>query len=78
MCPRRKGPTKGGLDKVTSFDHMNEKVGALYQNINNLSITLDAIVDDITLNFQIYEVADHIGATCQMMDEPIPDQMNYA
>lgn len=59
---------------------MNSKVDSLYQNIDNLSITLAGTAISVTPNYKIYRVAGQIGVACQMMvvTEPTPDMMNYA
>lgn len=38
---------KGGMYKVSNFDHMNVKVDAIYQKLDNLSITLAVTVADV-------------------------------
>lgn len=44
---------KGGMYEVSSFDHINTKVDALTQKIDNLIITLAATVVALTPNYKI-------------------------
>lgn len=75
-----KAPQIGELYKISSFDHMNSKVDALYQKFNNPSITPAATTAAITPNCEICKIPGYIGVACQMMvvTEPIPDKMNYS
>lgn len=73
-----KSPQKGGLYKVSTLDHMNTKVEALYQNIDILNITHAVIAAVVTPNREIYRVVGPICDACQLMvvTEPILGQMN--
>lgn len=58
--PVEKTQPKRGMYEVSNFDYMNAKVDAMYQMLDNLSITPLAIVAVVTSNCEIYGVHGHI------------------
>lgn len=65
-----KAPQKGGLYKVSPFDHMNAKLVALYQKIKSISITLATSIILVTLVVQSCElcrVNKHTASDFQMI-----------
>ncbi|XP_058761643.1 uncharacterized protein LOC131635058 [Vicia villosa] len=73
-----KPQAKGGMYEVSGIDHVNAKVDALTQKIENLSMTPSAIVAAIAPNCELCGVQGHIVSECQLLAGIPPDQMNYA
>ncbi|KAK2393252.1 hypothetical protein QL285_055218 [Trifolium repens] len=76
--PVEKTQPKGGMYEVSSFDHMNAKVDALTQKIDNLTVNPAATVAAVTPNCEICGVSGHNAANCQLLAEPTSNQVNYA
>lgn len=69
---------KGGMFEVNGFDHVNAKVEALIQKINNLTITTSSIVTVVTPNCDICGVQLHMAIDCQILTRTTLDHVNYA
>ena len=78
MHPVEKMQPRGKMYKVSSLNHMNTKVDALHQKLDNLSSTPIANVAAVTPSCKIYGVPGHITVECQLLVEPSPYQVNYA
>lgn len=63
--------------EVSHFNHMNTKVDAMCQNLDNLNTT-QAETTVVSPNCKIYAVPDHIGVEFQLLVKPISEQVNYA
>ena len=63
---------------MKSFDHVNTKVDALTQKIDNLTITTATTVAAVTPNFEISRVQGHVTVDYQLLSEPTPDLVNHA
>lgn len=72
-------PQKGGLYEITALDHMNSKVDALYQKIENISIILATHIAHTTLFCETSKVNEHFAADFQMVliGETRQDYVNY-
>lgn len=68
---------KGGMFEVNGIDHVNVKVEALTQNINDLTIITPAIMVVVAPNCKILGVQGHIDTNCQILSGTAPDQVNY-
>lgn len=77
-APVEKSQPKDGMYEVSSFNHMNAKVDALTQKINNFTITTIATVASVTPNCEICEVQGHVTADCRLLVEPTHVQVNFA
>lgn len=64
--------------KLVTFDHMKAKVDALYQKLDNLSITPNAVAININPNYETCGILRHFSDECQFLVEPILDEVNYA
>lgn len=64
--------------KVNGFDHVNAKVEALTQKINNLTIITPTIIVVVALNFEICGVQGHMDTDCQILTGTTLDHVNYA
>ena len=69
---------KGGMYELSSFDHVNAKVDALTQKIENLTITPAATVAAVAPNCEICGVPGHVALECQLLTGISTDQVNYA
>lgn len=58
----KEAPQKGGLYEVSHFDHMNDKIYALSQKIENLRITHISSTACVSLSFKVYGVNGYSGA----------------
>lgn len=63
--------------EVKGLDHVNTKVDALIQKIENLTITLATPIAIVTLFCEIYGVQGHVTSDCQLLYESSHDQENY-
>lgn len=68
---------KSKMYEVSNFDHMNAKMDALAQKVDNLSITSSTNVTAITIRCEIIGTLGHATNECQQLPET-QDQMNYA
>ncbi|XP_050875982.1 uncharacterized protein LOC127079642 [Lathyrus oleraceus] len=73
-----KPPVKGGMYEISSLDHVNAKVDALTQKIENLTITLVATVAVVAPNCEICRVHGHTALECQLLIGISTDQVNSA
>jgi hypothetical protein len=73
-----KPPTKGGMYELSSLDHVNAKVDALTQKIDNLTITPATTVAAVAPNYEICGVQGHVAPKCQLFTGTSTDQVNYA
>lgn len=80
----KSSPKTVGLYKVSLFDHIKEKVDALYQEIDNLSITPSAPVPPThvapaTLYCEIHRINKHATNDCKMIltEGSIQDNVNF-
>lgn len=69
---------KGGIFKVNGIDHVNDKVKAFTQKINNLTITTPTIVVVVAPNCKISGVQGHIATDGLIFTGIAPDHINYA
>lgn len=76
-APVEKIQPKGGIYEVSNFNHMNAKVDALTQKIDNFNITPATTIAIVTPKYEIYGVFGHVIANFQLA-EPTHDQVNYA
>lgn len=77
-APIEKTKSKGGMYKVSNFNHMNAKVDAPTQKIDNLSITLIDTINVLTPNYNIYGVPRCVTNDYKLLAEPTSNQANYA
>lgn len=63
---------------ISSLDRVNDKVDALNQKIDNLTIPPAAIVAAVTPNCELWEVLGHTAPECQILAGASVDQVNYA
>ncbi|XP_050874985.1 uncharacterized protein LOC127078587 [Lathyrus oleraceus] len=74
-----KPTTKIGTYEVNGIDHINAKVDALTQKIENLTITLAAVVAAVAPNCELCGTPGHTNIECKLLLAGIPtDQVNYA
>ena len=73
-----KPPTKDGMYEISSLDHVNAKVDALTQKIENTTITPTTIVVVVALNCKLCEVLGHATPECQLLAGISTNQVNYA
>lgn len=73
-----KAPQNGGMFEVNGLEHTSDKVDALTQKINNLTITTPTIVASVTPNCEICGIQGHIANDCHLLTGTVPDQVNYA
>lgn len=64
--------------EVNGFDHVNAKVEALTQKINNLTITTPAIVAVVAPNYKICEVWGHMATDCLILTRSTPYHVSCA
>ncbi|PNY08730.1 1-aminocyclopropane-1-carboxylate deaminase-like protein [Trifolium pratense] len=69
--PVEKSQPRGGMYEVSIFDHMNAKVDAITQKLDNLTV-------NPAPSCEICGVPGHVAANCQLLAEPTPGQVNYA
>ncbi|XP_050878148.1 uncharacterized protein LOC127081964 [Lathyrus oleraceus] len=73
-----KPPTRGGMYEISSLDHVNAKVDALTQNIENLTITPITTMVVVAPNCELCGVPGHAPPECQLLVGISTDQVNYA
>ncbi|XP_050920308.1 uncharacterized protein LOC127137946 [Lathyrus oleraceus] len=69
---------KGDMYELSNLDHVNTKVDALTQKIDNLTITPAATVAAVAPNCEICEAQGHTVPECQLLTGTSIDQVNYA
>ncbi|XP_050897642.1 uncharacterized protein LOC127104499 [Lathyrus oleraceus] len=69
---------KGGMYEISSLDHVNAKVDALTQKIENLTITPAATMAVVAPNCEICGVPGNGTPECQLLTGISIDQVNYA
>lgn len=69
---------KGGMYEVSGIDHVNDKVDALTQKIESLTITPAATVAAVAPRCDLCGVLGHNVSECQLLASIAPDQLNYA
>ncbi|MCH87321.1 hypothetical protein A2U01_0008188, partial [Trifolium medium] len=68
--PVEKSQPKGGMYVVSSLDHMNAKVEALTQKLDNLTVNPAATIVVVTPNCEICGISGHVAANCQLLATP--------
>lgn len=64
--------------KLSSFDHINAKVDALTQKIDNLTITPATTVAAVAPNCEICGIPGHAAPECQLLTGTSTNQVKYA
>ncbi|XP_050915546.1 uncharacterized protein LOC127130612 [Lathyrus oleraceus] len=73
-----KPTTKNGMHEVNGIDHINAKVDALTQKIENLTVTPTTVVAVVAPNCELCGTPGHTNAECQLLAGIPTDQVNYA
>ncbi|XP_050876375.1 uncharacterized protein LOC127080090 [Lathyrus oleraceus] len=63
--------------EVNGINHVNAKVYALTQNIENLTITLVATIATVAPNCELCGTPGHTNVECQLLAGIPTDQVNY-
>ncbi|XP_050919410.1 uncharacterized protein LOC127136946 [Lathyrus oleraceus] len=69
---------KGDMYELSNLDHVNAKVDALTQKIDNLTITLATTMAVVSPNCEICRVQGHTAPECQLLTGTSTDQVKYA
>lgn len=64
--------------EVNGMDHINAKVDALTQKIENLTITPAAVVAVVAPNCELCGTLGNTNVECQLLASIPTDQVNYA
>ncbi|MCI04024.1 hypothetical protein A2U01_0025066, partial [Trifolium medium] len=65
-----KSQPKGGMYEVSNFDHVNAKVDALSQKLDNLTVNPAATVAVVTPSCEICGVPGHFAANYRLLAKP--------